>query len=131
MPKEPYNLFSDAGSTLPGGSAYEDLLVILKGAIVDSGGQLEIPEELLMYVDRDESIRVHDAFIDGKNRKIFSIERKQPNQNPEGHIPNDNPNEVVEKSVGCTVQGIALFFWLVVVFAVVYLIGQLVRAAFF
>ena len=91
--KEPYNLFADAGSTLPGGTMYEDLLVILKAVILDNGGTLEVSQANLMYVDRDEMLRVDDVFVDGQIRKVFSIQTKERNQNPEGCVTHSDPNE--------------------------------------
>jgi len=126
MPKEPYNLFSNAGSTLPGGGAYEDLLVILKAAIQDAGGSLEISEEHLMHVDRDEAIRVDDVFLDGRNRKVFSIQTKLPNQNPEGHIRHEQPEPQEELPLGAKI--IASLLWVLIVVAVIFLLGQVVRA---
>jgi hypothetical protein len=134
MPKEPYNLFSDAGSTLPGGTVYEDLVVILKAFIQQSGGRVDINEHLLMYVDRDESVRVDDVWKDGVNHKVFSIETKLPNQNPEGHIPSsvDDPEEDVIKSwefkVGRGCGTVIAFF---VLFAFFYLVFQIIRAVAF
>lgn len=134
MPKEPYNLFSDAGSTQPGGTAYEDLVVILKAFIQQSGGRVDINEHLLMYVDRDESVRVDDVWKDGVNHKVFSIETKLPNQNPEGHIPSsvDDPEENTTKpwefKVGLVYAMVIAF---VVLFSFLYLVFQIIRAVAF
>jgi hypothetical protein len=102
MGKEPYNLFADAGSTLPGGSAYDDLLVILKAIVVQSGGRIVVDEINLMYVDKDEVLRVHEDFSDGTRRKVFTVDQKHLNQNPEGHIPHsdDAGNNKNEQTLG-------------------------------
>lgn len=131
MPREPYNLFSDAGSTLPGGSAYDDLLVILKAVIQDCGGRLDIPEELVMYIDREETLRVDDAFVDGKNHKVFTIERTLANQNPEGQVrhADDEEKTVVEWSVRIG-RGCGVIFALITLFAAAFLVWQVFRAVF-
>lgn len=133
MPKEPYNLFAGVGSTLPGGTAYEDLLVILKAVVIDSGGMLEIDEEYLMFVDRDEMLRVDDLFIDGRNRKVFSIQTKERNQNPEGCVthettpePDENQSRIYRFGRLC-----GFLITLVVLFSFLYLVGQITRWAFF
>ena len=131
MPREPYNLFSDAGSTLPGGSAYDDLLVILKAVIQDCGGRLDIPEDLVMYIDREETLRVDDAFFDGKNHKIFTIERTLANQNPEGQVRHEVEDEtkVVEWSVRVG-RGCGTIIAFITLFAFAFLVFQVFRAVF-
>ena len=130
--KEPYNLFADAGSTLPGGTMYEDLLVILKAVILDNGGTLEVSQANLMYVDRDEMLRVDDVFVDGQIRKVFSIQTKERNQNPEGCVTHSDPNEddAAEKPLMYRVGYTAGMIIMYVVFAAfIVLVWQLIRAA--
>ncbi len=129
MPKEPYNLFAGAGSRLAGGDQYEDLLVILKAIIADAGGSLEVSQKNLMFIDKDEMLRVDDVFLDGQMRKVFSIQTKERNQNPEGcvthgEVVDDAPPPLVVRIIGTAI-------WLCVIFAVVFLVWQLVRAMFF
>lgn len=136
MPQEPYNLFANAGSTLPGGSAYEDLLVVLKAVVKQNGGTMEINEHLLMYVDRDEAIRVDDVWKDGSNHKVFSIETKQRNQNPEGHIAHGGADpedpSIQEFTFSYQVgRGCGMMIALVVLLSFLYLVGQVVRAVLF
>lgn len=130
MSKEPYNLFAGAGSRIPGGDQYEDLLVILKAIIADAGGTLEVSQANLMYVDRDEMLRVDDVFLDGQMRKVFSIQTKERNQNPEGCVTHADAEEntSAEYRVG---KGCGTVIAILVSFAFVYLVWQLVRALFF
>jgi hypothetical protein len=129
--KEPYNLFADAGSTLPGGTMYEDLLVILKAVILDNGGTLEVSQANLMYVDRDEMLRVDDVFIDGQIRKVFSIQTKERNQNPEGCVKHEDLDDAPTKNTPLGVKIAAALIWFSVIFAALFLTAQIFRAVMF
>jgi hypothetical protein len=128
MPKEPYNLFATPGSTLPGGTAYEDLLVIIKAIVADNGGTLEVSEKNLMYVDRDEMLRVDDVFIDGHNRKIFSIQMKDRNQTTEGCVTHEvSEPEEQERRIPLWAKFIAALIWSLVIFTLIMLAAQVIR----
>lgn len=131
MPKEPYNLFAGAGSRLAGGDQYEDLLVILKAIIADAGGSLEVSQKNLMFIDKDEMLRVDDVFLDGQMRKVFSIQMKERNQNPEGCVTHggaDMDDPSTEYKVG---KGCGTVIAILVLFAFIYLVWQIIRAMFF
>ena len=128
--KEPYNLFADAGSTLPGGTMYEDLLVILKAVILDNGGTLEVSQANLMYVDRDEMLRVDDVFVDGQIRKVFSIQTKERNQNPEGCVKHEDLDDEPEHTP-LFVKIAGTLIWVAVIFTSLFILWQLVRAVMF
>ena len=130
MSKEPYNLFAGAGSRIPGGDQYEDLLVILKAIIADAGGSLEVSQKNLMFIDKDEMLRVDDVFLDGQMRKVFSIQMKERNQNPEGCVTHAEADETVaaEYRVG---KGCGTVIAIITLFAFVYLVWQIIRAMFF
>ena len=128
--KEPYNLFADAGSTLPGGTMYEDLLVILKAVILDNGGTLEVSQANLMYVDRDEMLRVDDVFVDGQIRKVFSIQTKERNQNPEGCVKHEDLDDEPEHTP-LFVKIAGTLIWVAVIFTALFILWQLVRAVMF
>lgn len=82
MSKEPYNMFRQAGERTTAGVQYEDMLVMLK-ALVEFYGtgtprSLRVPQELLMYIDRDEALHIDQTFNPrtGENEYVLSIETK-------------------------------------------------------
>lgn len=130
MPKEPYNLFSNSNSTLPGGTAYDDMLVVVKGMIHASpGGRVVIPEELLMYVDKDEALIAHDEFIDGVNHKVFTIVIKERNQSHVGQLRHTE-NEEVSDETPRWARTIGIGISLMIMAAFWYLLFQVIRWAF-
>ena len=128
MAKEPYNLFRTAGSTLPGGDQYDDLMVILKAIVQRYGnahGELHVPQDLLMYVDRDEALNAEDRFnhVTGTNELVFSITRMNPKDRP-ADIPEGDVSEEVSKyeEIGRKLgKGCGVLLWIIVIFSFLYL----------
>lgn len=127
MAKEPYNIFRTAGSQMPGGSQYDDMMVVLKAIVKEYGneqGELHIPEELLMYVDRDEALHIDDRFntVSGFNEYVISLTgATRPTPGPERPIQVKDEGfdyEELGRKIGF---GCGIFFAVVVAFTFLYL----------